>query len=109
MSLLCRETEAYIWEREKAYMVIHPMRDGYAVGEPVVEKIPLKARRDKPCGPFEDGLDVHEGVGTKSAGTWQWSTFSHGKFLFSISAETAKRYLPRTMRHIAKDVRRNAN
>lgn len=109
MSLLCRETQKYMWAKEKAYMAIHPIRQGYAISEPVISKIPASARRAQPCSHFEDGLDIYEGKGTKSAGTWQWSTFKHGKFLFSISEETAKLYLPRTVLHIARDIAENAN
>lgn len=108
MSLLCSESEDRIWSRYKAYMAVHPLGQGYAVGELAIARIPESERRTRPCGPMEEGLDIHEGVGTKSSGTWQFSTFETGRFLFSISEKGAKFYLPRTVLRIAGDIAADA-
>src|SRR4051812_3683449 len=109
MSLICSETEEYIWSRQRAFAASHPTGQGYAVGEPAIAKIPQSERRQVRCGAMEDGLNVYEGVGSQSSGTWQFSDFKKGKFLFSISDATAKKYLPRTLQRIALDVARDAH
>lgn len=111
MSLLCSESESVIPGRRKAYAVSHPLGPGYAVDERAIVRIPVSERRPLRCDQFEEGLNVHEGEGAKGelTGNWQTTTFAQGKFLFSISEETAKRYLPRTVALIAKDIAEEAN
>jgi hypothetical protein len=109
MSLLCSEFEEIVWAHDKAFAVVHPIGPGVAVGEAAINQIPRSERRDRPCELLENGLNIHEGDGEKLCGTWQFSSFKQKKFLFSISEDSAKLYLPRTHSKINTRVMQNAN
>ncbi len=111
MSLICSESGKDVRVTEKLFGVVHPLGKGYAVASSVISRIPESERRTNPCDPMEEGLNVHEGHSTANPtfGTWAWSTYRHGKFLFSVSKETSKKYLPKTRRKIWKDIRSEVN
>jgi hypothetical protein len=99
MSLLCAETQQYIMFGTPLFC--GSLKEGgfmCALSEGVVAHIPVGERRADPCATTEDGLNIYEASSADeptSRGAYQ-SGFSKGRFLFSVSPETARRYLPRT-------------
>jgi hypothetical protein len=70
-----------------------------ALSQEVIERIPESERRSTPCEPADGGVDIHEASsGRNFNGSYTWSGFRHGKFLFSISQEAAEKYLPRLVK-----------
>ena len=82
-----------------------------AIASEVVDQIPISEHRTLPCLPEEGGVDVYEGFAKRNLGdspisrlllssgmvqdAYAVNGFRKGKkFLFSISDEAAKRYLP---------------
>lgn len=61
---------------------------------PIVGLIPKSLRRKIPCTEGEKGVDVHEGFASREGGMYSEKDFSIGAFLFSLSEEAAKQYLP---------------
>lgn len=78
-------------------------RDGLeviaALAHPDIDPIPEEERRQCHCSRDEPGLDIYQGVSEKSRNpihpNYQAVGWRAGEFLFSISHETAMRYLPR--------------
>jgi hypothetical protein len=100
MALICAEREEMIWKGEGLFAAVHPLGEGYALSGLAVRDIPEGERCPRPREGLVDGLDIHAGSSTVSTGTYSMSDFRKGKFLFSISEETAQRYLPKTLRRI---------
>lgn len=71
----------------------------YAICREVVDLIPKLERRRKKCKMGEGGIDIYEATYTKKHnGYYSQRDFSVGDFTFSISQETAEKYLPRHIR-----------
>lgn len=88
----------------------HALGEGYAVGQDPVDKIPQSERWLQPCDTNEEGYNISEGLSTKGfSGNWQMSTFQRGDFLFSITRETAQKYLPNTVALIQESIGENAS
>ncbi len=68
-----------------------------ALSHNVIQKIPEDQRRSTPCQPSvgDDGVDIHEAESTTHRGFYHMTGFKLGRFAFSISGETARKYLPR--------------
>lgn len=68
-----------------------------ALSYEVIRRIPETERRPIPCQPGagDDGVDIHEADGTCHRGFYHLTGFTLGRFAFSISGETAHKYLPR--------------
>lgn len=61
----------------------------------VVERIPLDERRDSPCRPGDGGVDIHRATSLPGErGSYQSLGLKAVDLYFSISRETAERYLP---------------
>lgn len=99
MSLICAETGQDLLVKDPLYTATQwSTATHYALHHGVIERIPHAMRRPTPCRSDEDGVDVHEGVSTPNlpffAHVYSWSGFRAGRFLFSISPETAVKHLP---------------
>ena len=105
MSLLCDETGTDIVYGTELYMSTrNNSADGMftALSSEVVSVIPIEERRASPCNYAEGdgGLDIHSGsAGRNSTGSYAWSSMEIGDFLFSISSETALKFLPHNYAH----------
>ena len=100
MSLLCDETG-----RDIEYGDILMAGTRYdvnfysALSQEVLGRIPKSEKRPTPCDPSEGGVDIHEASSSRNLnGSYTISGFTLGEFRFSISKETAEKYLPKHAR-----------
>ena len=105
MSLLCSETGEYIEFGTVLMAGKRPdLEYSHALSEEALRDIPESEKRSTPCQRGDGGVDIHEAFSTRNFnGAYTWSGFKSGAFRFSISAETAKRYLPRHLAHYSSD------
>lgn len=97
MSLCCTETNRVIYYHEALFAGTRVDVDGFhALSQDVINRIPVSERFFTPRSSFEDGLDIHKATSDLNwNGTYTWlEGFTLGEFLFSISQETAEKYLP---------------
>lgn len=100
MSLECHETHDLFDPGDTIWCGTRTHSDlCSAVCDAFVSRIPLELRRTVPCEPGEEGVDLHHLVGGR-AGTFfpyvQILSTRMGPFLFSVSGETARTYIPKT-------------
>lgn len=97
MSLLCIETGRDILYGEPLMAGTRAGAGFFtALSQEVIDRIPESERRPTPCEPSEGGVDIHEASsGRNFNGSYTWSDFTLGEFLFSISQEAAEKYLPK--------------
>ncbi|KPJ85854.1 hypothetical protein AMJ57_01595 [Parcubacteria bacterium SG8_24] len=100
MSLICSETRKDIlfgrplWAAKPSGGVV-----GYALSGEVIDRIPLAERQARPGD--DTALDIHQASsGRNFNGSYTWSGFRVGGLAFSVSRETAARYLPTLMAHL---------
>lgn len=105
MSLICDETGRDIEFGGPLFATTRAdMTDFYALSEEVVSKIPPAERRSVPVDTNEPGENIHIGKSTRNRnGSYTITGFELGMYLFSISQETAERYLPVHTQHRLKD------
>jgi hypothetical protein len=96
MSLLCAETGGLIefgtelWAVTRGDMIYFQ-----ALSAPVLECVLDSEKRPEPCQLGEGGVDIHVGTSTRNfTGSYSWLNFAKGKFLYSLSQESAEEYLP---------------
>lgn len=76
-----------------------------ALCKDVIDPIPARLRRKKPCKSGKGGVDIHSASSTENFnGSYTFCDFRHGGFLFSISPATAKRYLPKHYVHLNENI-----
>lgn len=94
MSLVCIETGKDIeFGRPLMAASIHGLDFFSAVSKEVIDRIPLKCRFIEPVA---DGVCIHVATsGENFNGSYTWSGFTLGEFLFSIGAPAADMYLPK--------------
>ncbi|MCC6934289.1 MAG: hypothetical protein IT406_01155 [Candidatus Yanofskybacteria bacterium] len=97
MSLLCTETREDILFGTPLFAAVVPFRDGsvsFALSATTLDRIP-RALRGSSSVRVTDGLNIHAAHSTENpGGSYTWSKFRAGDFQFSISAETARQFLP---------------
>jgi len=101
MSLLCDETKQDIKYGDTLRAGTRGDVEFYsALSQKVLGRIPESERRPTPCQPDDDGgVDIHEASSSRNFnGSYTLSDFTLGVFLFSISKETAEKYLPKHIR-----------
>ena len=98
MSLICFETGRDIDCETPLYAVTRTYLNSIdALSASVVDKIPEERRLPSPINPVSGGLDIHEAAsGEGLSGQYTLGGFSLGKFLFSVSRETAEEFLPKS-------------
>lgn len=106
MSLVCDETGR---ESDFGVPFFAGTRDDVpffsALHPEVVTRIPPSQRRPTPCQTGDSGVDIHESSAAESLhGTYSSVGFELGTFLFSISHETAKKYLPKHLKRYELNV-----
>lgn len=97
MSLLCTETQTYIMFGSPLYVgLLKEGRYSCAISQEALDRIPESEQRPEPCATATDGLDIYRAKsnGPTSRGAYEWTSMRRTEFLFSVSAETAKRYVP---------------
>ena len=97
MSLLCFETERDIEYGTPLYAGTRLTHEiAYALSGEAVDRIPQESRGTRLYAKSEGGINIYRGTaGRNFTGSYAWSSFHLAEFLFSISEEDAKRYLPR--------------
>ena len=97
MSLICDGTGKYIDFGKPLYAGTRGDVAFYsALCQEALASIPESERRSEPCGPEDDGVDIHEASSDKNFNdAYTLTGFTLGNFLFSISREALERYLPR--------------
>ena len=100
MSLLCDETDRDI---EYGDVLMAGTRGDVkfysALSQEVLGRIQDSEKRQTPCEPGDCGVNVHEASSSRNFnGSYTISDFMLGKFRFSISKETAEKYLPKHTR-----------
>ncbi len=100
MSLICVETGRDILFGEELMAGSRSdVKLFCALCSDVISKIVESEKRLTKCRPEEGGVDIYEGTSTCNFnGSYTWSGFEIGNFLFSISQKTAERCMPK---HIA--------
>lgn len=97
MSLLCDETRHYLEETAPLWAGTRSDIPTYsALSHEVIQKIPDREKRSTPCQPNagDEGVDIHEASSTARGGFYHMTGFTLGRFVFSISGEAARKYLP---------------
>jgi hypothetical protein len=97
MSLICAENGRDIEYGTPLYSATRASLNRYcALSAEIVNNIPLPCRRTSPCAIDADGVDIHRATAGKNFnGSYAWSSFVQVDFLFSISEEDARKYLPK--------------
>lgn len=73
----------------------------HALSRSVIDQIPESIRNASECAIGDCGINVHFGKASWVAGErYNFEDFDIGEFLFSISKDDAKKYLPRTYKKI---------
>lgn len=106
MSLFCHESKNYITFGDPLFAGTRKDAKFFsALCEDVINKIPEKDRNKKPCDPIEGGIDIHRASSTLNlTGTYTLCDFTIEEFIFSVSRETSKKYLPELLKLIDKIV-----
>lgn len=115
MSVLCLETNKSI--RHGSILLGATRRDidtFYALSDEAISGIPHSERRYRPCTNFSGansgGLDIHGATSTKGVdGNYTLMHMRIGRFLFSISKESAEKYLPKTYTACTTQVAKTAS
>lgn len=96
MSLICDETGQNI--RFGASLMSGTRSDvrfHSALCQKVISQIPDSEKRTEPCEPGVGGVDIHHSTSSRDFnGNYMLSDFRLGEFVFSVSDEIARRYLP---------------
>lgn len=102
MSLFCDETWKDI---EYGDILMAGTRDDVdffsALSQEILCKIPYLEKRQQPCGPEDEGVNIYYAtsteniIGTFTTNNYSLVNFKLGDFVFSISKETAEKYLPK--------------
>ena len=100
MSLICDETGRDI---EYADILMAGTRGDVeffsALSQEVLGRIPESETRPTPCEPGDGGVNIHEANSSRNFnGSYTITGFTLGEFLFSISKETAEKYLAKHVR-----------
>ncbi len=97
MSLICDETGKYIEYGDVLMAGARSDVDFFsALSQEVLKQIPDSEKLPKPRDPINGGVNIHEATSLRNFnGSYTLCDFQLGKFLFSISQETAVKYLPR--------------
>ena len=100
MSLYCDETERDIEYGSPLMAGTRGDVEFYsALSQDVLGRIPESEKRPTPCEPGDGGMDIHEASSSENFnGSYTISDFTLGEFRFSISRETAEKYLPKHSR-----------
>ncbi len=70
-----------------------------ALSQTALGPIPESEKRPTPCEPGDGGVDIHEAYSSQNFnGSYTVSDFRLEQFRFSISKETAEKYLPKHIR-----------
>jgi hypothetical protein len=109
----CFETGFIIPRTEVIFGVSCPATNGV---EPIckdcVDKVPEAVKRKGPgmtCEPGERGIDVYAATAQAGEGEgYDPKTFVTGKFLFSLSQQNARKFLPRTLEKLPKPAKSRA-
>lgn len=73
----------------------------YALSASVISRIPQEERSPKHCSFDTLGIDISQGRAEWTAqNKYDFDSFDMGKFLFSLSKESAKKHLPNTYKKI---------
>ena len=105
MSLICDETGQ---EMKYGIKLMAGTRDDVyffsAISQEILKEIPSSQKRKKPCDTNDEGINIHLAsskeniirgfLGGHPTGNYSKKHFELGKFLYSISRETAEQYLP---------------
>lgn len=94
MSLLCSETRRHI---EYGDVLMAGTKYGAtfyaALSQEALSQIPESEKHPHPSS--AGGINIHHATSTENFnGNYNWCDFALGEFAFSISWETAERYLP---------------
>ena len=96
MSLICDETGKDIEYGD--VLMAGARRDisfFSALSQEVLKQIPDSKKLSTQRNPIKGGVDIHEATSSRNFnGSYTFCDFQLGKFLFSISQETAMKYLP---------------
>ncbi len=100
MSLLCVETGRDIKYGDILMAGTHGDAKFYsALSQEVLRRIPDSQKRETRCQPGDGGVDIHRAGSSRNFnGSYTISDFALGEFRFSISKETAEKYLPKHAR-----------
>jgi len=100
MSLLCDETGRDIEYGDVLMAGTRGDVEFYsALSQEVLGRIPDSEKRATPCEPGDGGVNIHEASSSRNfSGSYTISGFALGEFRFSISKETAEKYLPKHAR-----------
>lgn len=106
MSLYCHESEEYINFGEPLYAVTQKDINFFsALCQKIIDRIPIEDRKIEPCKSKNDGVDIHIASSTENmTGTYTLCDFALESFLFSISHETAKKYLPKFVKMLDRKI-----
>lgn len=99
MSLCCDETKQDIEYNEPLFAGTRADVPFFsALSEQVLSRIPISKRCSEPCsGP---GINIHKASSSRNFnGSYTLCDFKLGDFLYSISLETAKKYLPNHLKN----------
>lgn len=96
MTLLCSETGERLRYEDRIWSLTSESADQYYVlSDSVVSAIPKGLQRNHECA---QGLGVNvyaaSSGGPTTGGYHSWSSFRLKEFAFSVSLETARKYLP---------------
>lgn len=69
-----------------------------ALSQQVLGRIPESEKRLTRREPGEGGVDIHQASASGDYGSYVLADFTLGKFAFSISKETAQKYMPQHAR-----------
>lgn len=97
MALFCAETRKDISSSEPLMAAARAdMPTFSALSQEVLSRIPEGEKRPLRCSPStgDDGVDIHAATSEDDRGRYTLDAFRPTKFLYSISGETARRYLP---------------
>ena len=105
MSLVCDETGRDIDFGTPLFAAAREdVSTFYALSEEVLSRIPPSERCFGPLKATEVGEDIHAAHSTRNSnGSYTMTGFELGTYLFSISQETAEKYLPIHTRHRMAD------
>jgi hypothetical protein len=105
VSLFCDETGRDIEFGDPLFAATRvDIEDFYALSEEALSRIPPQERLGGPVGAEKGGEDIHAAKSTRNFnGSYTVVGFELSIYLFSISQETAERYLPVHSKHRAHD------
>jgi hypothetical protein len=97
MSLLCHERGTDIEFGEVLRSATHPdMEYRCALSPQVIDRIPERERLIQPRKRAEGGMNIHNASSTRNFnGSYTLCDYTTHGFLFAVSEETARKFLPR--------------